>query len=208
MWTAIAGDTLCSSDVSQRCASAPQLGRFCEQFQAWQASWLGREGSNLRMGESKSPALPLGYAPMPAAAGPVRRGDPRLRGSIGRLPAFQPPAGRSHGDGGARGCRGRKAAGRSDASRGRATAREAASGCSACLPGEAGPDLRRTTPQQAARCTASGARGSGVGGRAGDRLRGTVHRALRPGNDRMALNPGVRGTGRRVPEAPIPARRC
>lgn len=26
--------------------------------------WLGREGSNLRMGESKSPALPLGYAPI------------------------------------------------------------------------------------------------------------------------------------------------
>lgn len=26
-------------------------------------AWLGREGSNLRMGESKSPALPLGYAP-------------------------------------------------------------------------------------------------------------------------------------------------
>ena len=26
--------------------------------------WLGREGSNLRMGESKSTALPLGYAPM------------------------------------------------------------------------------------------------------------------------------------------------
>ena len=25
--------------------------------------WLGREGSNLRMAESKSAALPLGYAP-------------------------------------------------------------------------------------------------------------------------------------------------
>lgn len=25
--------------------------------------WLGRQGSNLGMGESKSPALPLGYAP-------------------------------------------------------------------------------------------------------------------------------------------------
>jgi hypothetical protein len=35
--------------------------------------WLGREGSNLRMGESKSPALPLGDAPIdlrePAEAG-------------------------------------------------------------------------------------------------------------------------------------------
>jgi hypothetical protein len=28
--------------------------------------WLGREGSNLRMAESKSAALPLGYAPMVA----------------------------------------------------------------------------------------------------------------------------------------------
>ena len=26
--------------------------------------WLGREDSNLRMAESKSAALPLGYAPM------------------------------------------------------------------------------------------------------------------------------------------------
>jgi hypothetical protein len=26
--------------------------------------WLGREGSNLRMAESKSAALPLGYAPI------------------------------------------------------------------------------------------------------------------------------------------------
>jgi hypothetical protein len=36
-------------------------------------NWLGREDSNLRMAESKSAALPLGYAPMPllsqAAAG-------------------------------------------------------------------------------------------------------------------------------------------
>ena len=27
-------------------------------------NWLGREDSNLRMAESKSAALPLGYAPM------------------------------------------------------------------------------------------------------------------------------------------------
>ena len=27
-------------------------------------SWLGREDSNLRMAESKSAALPLGYAPI------------------------------------------------------------------------------------------------------------------------------------------------
>lgn len=35
---------LCSSDVSQRCASAPQLGRFRQQFQAEREIWLGREG--------------------------------------------------------------------------------------------------------------------------------------------------------------------
>src|SRR5579883_2991292 len=37
--------------------------------QATRALWLGREGSNLRMAESKSAALPLGYAP----TGPERR---------------------------------------------------------------------------------------------------------------------------------------
>ena len=30
----------------------------------WRNAWLGREDSNLRMAESKSAALPLGYAPM------------------------------------------------------------------------------------------------------------------------------------------------
>jgi hypothetical protein len=32
-------------------------------FKGLDAAWLGREGSNLRMAESKSAALPLGYAP-------------------------------------------------------------------------------------------------------------------------------------------------
>src|SRR3569832_2573100 len=36
--------------------------------------WLGREGSNLRMAESKSAALPLGYAPTPART--IRRTQP------------------------------------------------------------------------------------------------------------------------------------
>ena len=35
-------------------------------------AWLGREGSNLRMAESKSAALPLGYAPMPPFCGAAR----------------------------------------------------------------------------------------------------------------------------------------
>ena len=32
-------------------------------------AWLGREESNLRMGESKSPALPLGDAPITGLEG-------------------------------------------------------------------------------------------------------------------------------------------
>ena len=38
--------------------------------------WLGREDSNLRMAESKSAALPLGYAPMRRKAG-VKPGGKR-----------------------------------------------------------------------------------------------------------------------------------
>jgi ferredoxin len=41
--------------------------------------WLGREGSNLRMAESKSAALPLGYAPTGPSGGSrrcARRGFP------------------------------------------------------------------------------------------------------------------------------------
>jgi len=34
------------------------------KFSEIRTGWLGREESNLRMGESKSPALPLGYAPV------------------------------------------------------------------------------------------------------------------------------------------------
>src|SRR4051812_7871700 len=33
--------------------------------------WLGREGSNLRIAESKSTALPLGYAPLALVAIPT-----------------------------------------------------------------------------------------------------------------------------------------
>ncbi len=40
--------------------------------------WLGREGSNLRMAESKSAALPLGYAPIGPSGGSRRRGRRRL----------------------------------------------------------------------------------------------------------------------------------
>ena len=36
-------------------------------------AWLGREDSNLRMAESKSAALPLGYAPTRRKAGWARR---------------------------------------------------------------------------------------------------------------------------------------
>src|SRR2546430_15538477 len=52
---------------------------FIERTQRFE-SWLGREGSNLRMAESKSAALPLGYAP----TGSFRNG--------GRPPAESVPA--------------------------------------------------------------------------------------------------------------------
>ena len=43
------------------------------------SSWLGREESNLRMAESKSAALPLGYAPTDPS-GERRRNEPRPPG--------------------------------------------------------------------------------------------------------------------------------
>jgi hypothetical protein len=47
-------------------------------------NWLGREGSNLRMAESKSAALPLGYAPM-GRSGFSRRKSPATPVYRGRL---------------------------------------------------------------------------------------------------------------------------
>src|SRR5262252_1972130 len=45
--------------------------------------WLGREDSNLRMAESKSAALPLGYAP---SGGCLRRGGARtIAAAIGPI---------------------------------------------------------------------------------------------------------------------------
>jgi hypothetical protein len=38
-------------------------GPFIQLFEVPIRIWLGREDSNLRMAESKSAALPLGYAP-------------------------------------------------------------------------------------------------------------------------------------------------
>src|SRR3954469_25770927 len=48
------------------------------------SAWLGREGSNLRMAESKSAALPLGYAPTGRSGDGRRPADVRLRRSIGQ----------------------------------------------------------------------------------------------------------------------------
>ena len=82
------------SETSPNARKPTNCGPFSTNWPVWlniRTAWLGREGSNLRMGESKSPALPLGYAPMPAGAGRVRPGVPRHRGSIERLLAFQPP---------------------------------------------------------------------------------------------------------------------
>src|SRR5262249_19196259 len=59
----------------ERCLRVPGKGRRLVPPSDWKPTgfakylvrrakqWLGREGSNLRMAESKSAALPLGYAP-------------------------------------------------------------------------------------------------------------------------------------------------
>src|SRR5277367_376874 len=66
------------------------------------AIWLGREDSNLRMAESKSAALPLGYAPMRRKARTalaesgrtIVPGVPRRNGRAGRnLPRLDAAAG-------------------------------------------------------------------------------------------------------------------
>ena len=56
--------------ATRRQGRAPQMprvrGHFVQKLKVMQKqrlSWLGREDSNLRMAESKSAALPLGYAP-------------------------------------------------------------------------------------------------------------------------------------------------
>src|SRR5690242_2709813 len=48
--------------------------------------WLGREGSNLRMAESKSAALPLGYAPTGRTG---TRGRMRLPDRFGQRPVYR-----------------------------------------------------------------------------------------------------------------------
>ena len=57
--------------------------------------WLGREGSNLRMAESKSAALPLGYAPIVRAGehGIAQRDRFRHRRSIEGATPFQQAVG-------------------------------------------------------------------------------------------------------------------
>src|SRR4030088_769490 len=51
--------------------------------------WLGREGSNLRMAESKSAALPLGYAPSGCCRNGARKPTLRHRRSIEGVRLFQ-----------------------------------------------------------------------------------------------------------------------
>ena len=67
------------SDQENGEGETPALRAFCAvvagdpQIPAESATgWLGREGSNLRMTESKSVALPLGYAPARAYPEPGR----------------------------------------------------------------------------------------------------------------------------------------
>jgi hypothetical protein len=60
--------------------------RFPNNAEAYtrdRTGWLGREDSNLRMAESKSAALPLGYAPLRPASPPAHRAVRRRRNIIG-----------------------------------------------------------------------------------------------------------------------------
>ena len=65
----------CGRKVYRRADMVPTCG--CARSRADDLSlckrWLGREDSNLRMAESKSAALPLGYAPTRREAGWARR---------------------------------------------------------------------------------------------------------------------------------------
>src|SRR6185437_10477865 len=76
-------------------------GLWVPAFAGTTEAWLGREGANLRMAESKSAALPLGYAPTagPEAAGFWPRADSLgHRRSIGGVRPFQPAAGPKFGE--------------------------------------------------------------------------------------------------------------
>lgn len=72
-------------------------GPFCTEkiiFYESRTGWLGREDSNLRMGESKSPALPLGDAPIALNGSRQDQVLPpraaRCRKVAGRFPAGSP----------------------------------------------------------------------------------------------------------------------
>jgi hypothetical protein len=56
-------------------SSTPAPAIFANELRSKYNFWLGREDSNLRMAESKSAALPLGYAPPELAFAPARRLD-------------------------------------------------------------------------------------------------------------------------------------
>lgn len=60
--------------MHERPAIGGPFSRSGKKFSKIRTGWLGREDSNLRMGESKSPALPLGDAPI--ALNGLRRGRP------------------------------------------------------------------------------------------------------------------------------------
>ena len=79
-------------DTSRR--NSPVETGELHYFKGLDAPWLGREGSNLRMAESKSAALPLGYAPTGHRDWRKNR-LPRIPSgrsrSIGSGAAFQPP---------------------------------------------------------------------------------------------------------------------
>src|SRR5476651_116048 len=87
-------------------SNCPKLGGDFTSFEnppGGGGGWLGRKGSNLRMLESKSSALPLGDAPAGGEGGPPTRTRIKPAGPA-RKPAKLPPCqglgGRLRGRGG------------------------------------------------------------------------------------------------------------
>ncbi len=82
---------LLKSRVLPRRLSVNDLDRTIRYGQ-WEI-WLGRQDSNLGMAESKSAALPLGYAPKPLKTVPPIRGEARGRCTIVKAPLKGNPKG-------------------------------------------------------------------------------------------------------------------
>jgi hypothetical protein len=75
------------AELQKPAIGGPAIGGFSAgigaQYSEHRTAWLGREDSNLRMGESKSPALPLGDAPIRLIGKRRQMADPLPCGNAG-----------------------------------------------------------------------------------------------------------------------------